>query len=408
MTERHVRAISVRGNDIFVGTGDDAVLYQVDSSSGAATALFQVAQPQSTTTSPQSSESNSGEFSMPFMMGGGGGGGVMYLLMASEMPNMGNRQLTGRTPGAEILAVSATPDGVYFGTSINGTVYRWSAERGVTPIYTAAQEQSIYSLKRGGDGNLYAATGDKGMVYQIKPGANVRETRAARLIEATQLQALAIGTSPSGDLVVGTGNNAAAYRIPLSQNGGGLFQSNVFDAKNIVRWGALRVAGNGVSVETRSGNTLEPDATWSAWQPSATNDLGELRVASPPARYLQYRARLAGSATGGDAAQLSRIEVLFRASNTAPTLTLSGLRGGEYFRAKQRLTWTAQDADGDSLRYRMWLSDDNGTTWKPVALTDNTSNSFELDTTKWRDGVYRARVEVSDAVSNPTTRRVLS
>jgi hypothetical protein len=248
----------------------------------------------------------------------------------------------------------------------------------------------------------------KAWCIRFKPGANVRETRAARLIEATQLQALAIGTSPSGDLVVGTGNNAAAYRIPLSQNGGGLFQSNVFDAKNIVRWGALRVAGNGVSVETRSGNTLEPDATWSAWQPSATNDLGELRVASPPARYLQYRARLAGSATGGDAAQLSRIEVLFRASNTAPTLTLSGLRGGEYFRAKQRLTWTAQDADGDSLRYRMWLSDDNGTTWKPVALTDNTSNSFELDTTKWRDGVYRARVEVSDAVSNPTTRRVLS
>jgi hypothetical protein len=93
--------------------------------------------------------------------------------------------------------------------------------------------------------------------------------------------------------------------------------------------------------------------------------------------------------------------VLFRASNTAPTLTLSGLRGGEYFRAKQRLTWTAQDADGDTLRYRMWLSDDNGTTWKPVPLTDNASNSFELDTTKWRDGVYRARVEVTDMVSNP-------
>jgi hypothetical protein len=294
--------------------------------------------------------------------------------------------------------VSAAPDGVYFGTSINSTVYRWSAERGVTPVYTAVQEQSIYSLRRGGDGNLYAATGDKGMVYQIKPGANPRETRAARLIEATQLQALAIGTSPSGDLVIGTGNNAAAYRIALAQNGAGLFQSNVFDAKNIVRWGALRVTGNGVAVETRSGNTLEPDTTWSTWQPAATNDLGELRVASPTARYLQYRARLSG---GADAAQLSRIEVLFRASNTAPTLTLSGLRGGEYFRAKQRLTWTAQDADGDTLRYRMWLSEDNGTTWKPVALTDNSSNSFELDTTKWRDGVYRARVEVSDAVSNP-------
>jgi hypothetical protein len=316
VVERHVRAISLRGSDIFVGTGDDAVLYQVDGTSGAATALFQVAQQQSTTTSAQSSDStNNSEYSVPFMMGGGGSG-VMYLLMASEMPNIGARPLTpGRNLGAEILAVSAAPDGVYFGTSINGTIYRWSAERGVTPIYTAAQEQSIYSLRRGGDGSLYAATGDKGMVYQIKPGANPKETRAARLIEATQLQALAIGTSPTGDLVVGTGNNAAAYRIPLSQNGGGLFMSNVFDAKNIVRWGALRMTGNGVAVETRSGNTLEPDATWSSWQPAATNDLGELRVASPPARYLQYRARLSGGAlaSSNNAAQLSRIEVLFRA-----------------------------------------------------------------------------------------------
>jgi hypothetical protein len=99
MAERHVRAISVRGSDIFIGTGDDAVLYRVDGASGATTALFQIVQPQPASTSMQSSESNSGnnEYSMPFMMGGGGSG-VMYLLMASEMPNMGARPLTGRSP----------------------------------------------------------------------------------------------------------------------------------------------------------------------------------------------------------------------------------------------------------------------------------------------------------------------
>jgi hypothetical protein len=123
-----------------------------------------------------------------------------------------------------------------------------------------------------------------------------------------------------------------------------------------------------------------------------------MRVVSPPGRYLQYRARLTG---GGNAAQLSRLEIAFRASNTAPALTLSAIKGGEYFRTKQKLSWTGQDTDGDTLRYRMWLSDNDGSTWKAVELKDNASNSFELDTSKWRDGVYRARVEVSDAVSNP-------
>jgi hypothetical protein len=399
--ERHIRAISVRGNDIFVGSGSEAVLYQIDGATGAARALFQVPEPQSATPSISGDTGGSTEFSSSFSMGGGGGGlgGVIYLLMAADMPSIGSPRLSGsRSPGAEVLAVSAAPDGVYFGTSLNGTVYRWSAERGVVPIYSAPQAQSVYALRRGGDGHLYAATGDKGMVYQIRPSANPKETDTARLIEATQLQALALSTAPNGDLVVGTGNNAAAYRVSLAQAGSGLFTSNVFDAKNTVRWGALRLVGSGASVETRSGNTLEPDTTWSAWQPATTNELGELRIASPPGRYLQYRARLAVS---GNEAQLSRLEIAFRASNTAPALILAAVKGGEYFRTKQKLTWAGQDTDSDTLRYRLWLSDNDGSTWKAVELKDNSSNSFELDTTKWRDGVYRARVEVSDAVSNP-------
>ncbi len=46
-----------------------------------------------------------------------------------------------------------------------------------------------------------------------------------------------------------------------------------------------------VQVSTRSGNTATPDETWSAWSKPYTTAEGE-QIASPNARYLQWRATL--------------------------------------------------------------------------------------------------------------------
>ena len=406
LPQRHIRALSSRGNDIFAGTGADGVLYQVDGTSGASRALYQVSDPAAA--AERASQAASGQQGDEFgsSMFFGGGSSVYSLLAAAEMANMLPRSMPqSRTTGTEILSVAAAPDGVYFGTSLNGAVQRWN-QAGVATIYTAKDQQSIYALRRAPNGNLYAAAGDKGAVYQLRPAANPGDTKAARVLDPTQLQALSLAITPGGDLVVGTGNNAAAYQIPLGRTGTGTFLSNVFDAKNIVQWGALRVTGDNNSVETRSGNTLEPDASWSAWQVASTNDLGESRVASPPARYLQYRVKLNGAAANGAAANasnpaLSRVEVLFRAKNSAPTVSLTLPRGGEYLKGKQKLTWSGQDADEDTLRYKLSLSDDNGATWKAVPLTDATAATFEVDTSKYHDGLWRARIEANDAARNP-------
>jgi hypothetical protein len=70
----------------------------------------------------------------------------------------------------------------------------------------------------------------------------------------------------------------------------GTFTSSVFDAGRVATWGSANWTANlpantTMVVQTRSGNTATPDATWSAW----TTVINGGTVASPAARYLQYQ-----------------------------------------------------------------------------------------------------------------------
>jgi hypothetical protein len=78
----------------------------------------------------------------------------------------------------------------------------------------------------------------------------------------------------------------------------GTFTSRVLDAGRRADWGALestRAAPTGTQIdfEARSGDTGTPDGTWSAWQPVGAAGT----VASPNARFVQYRATLSTAST---------------------------------------------------------------------------------------------------------------
>lgn len=73
----------------------------------------------------------------------------------------------------------------------------------------------------------------------------------------------------------------------------GTYISTVFDPGQPASWGRVIWSGStpistSVMIETRSGNTPTPDGSWSAWSPVSQ----EGNIASPPARYLQYRLTL--------------------------------------------------------------------------------------------------------------------
>jgi hypothetical protein len=75
----------------------------------------------------------------------------------------------------------------------------------------------------------------------------------------------------------------------------GTLVSNVFDAstaslwKNIY-WTATLPAGTSLTVQTRSGNTSTPDASWSSWSTAYASS--GAAVSSPSSRYLQYQVTL--------------------------------------------------------------------------------------------------------------------
>jgi len=75
----------------------------------------------------------------------------------------------------------------------------------------------------------------------------------------------------------------------------GVFTSGIWDAnftatwKNI-NWTATLPQGTSITLQTRTGNTSTPDASWSNWSSIYTNS-GE-SITSPNGRYIQYRAVL--------------------------------------------------------------------------------------------------------------------
>lgn len=84
--------------------------------------------------------------------------------------------------------------------------------------------------------------------------------------------------------------NYKAYRKAYIQSG--TLTSSVQDVASsenaVLSWDATTPAGTALTVETRTGNTLNPDDTWSVW--SAQNNGSA--IISSVGRYLQYRVSL--------------------------------------------------------------------------------------------------------------------
>jgi hypothetical protein len=92
----------------------------------------------------------------------------------------------------------------------------------------------------------------------------------------------------------------------------GTFTSRVLDGgPTTASWQTLNAqstvpSGTTLAFDTRSGPTAQPDGAWSGWQALG----GGGAIASPDARYIQYRARMTSSA-GAATPTLRRAEILF-------------------------------------------------------------------------------------------------
>ena len=356
------------------------------------------------------------------------------------------------TPVAQPATTSATgsvttaaPPSTLRGDQAAGTgaVYRILAEGGADRIWTSAQDVPFDVLANGTE--LFVATGPSGKVFRLT-GEQFQPTLYAE-VEAQQITSLL--QAASAQLVLVTSNPGRLVRTSAERATTGTYHSVVRDAGNVATWGTLTWQNvgdpNAIVISTRSGNAETPDETWSDWSAPYGEATGS-PISSPPARFLQWRAILNG--TAAEAPLLSSVTAAYLPRNTPPRVAsvtvhppgtvfqrtfppdpgIAGFDGGLpdqpvaagtgspangastplgralYERGLLTIAWEAEDGDQDRLRYEVLYRRDTELDW--TMLASEVSDTYLVwDTTSVPGGQYRIRVIATDELSNsPATR----
>jgi sugar lactone lactonase YvrE len=318
-----------------------------------------------------------------------------------------------RLPDRSVLSLLLGPDGtLYAGTAEEGAIYRIRPGEGpaAPSIVYDTDQAAITGLALDKAGNLYAACAPSGEIYKIEPDGTPRshfsktkgspygllidasanlytcsgnvvwrieqDGTATLLTERKSGQFTCLAWDDAGRMVCGSANVGSVYSLAPATSGS--FVSTVHDGKLPARWGRMRFTGvvpdgGTLTIHTRSGNTPEPDASWSQWQEPTAKE-GGMYVASPPARFLQYRVLLQ-AASGSPA--LRDMAIAYLPRNQMPKVTLATPLGGEILKGEYTLKWSAVDPDKDTLSYEIQYSTDGGKSWNPVGAASGKAAGVE-------------------------------
>jgi hypothetical protein len=317
-------------------------------------------------------------------------------------------------------------------------VYRIDKDGSPHKVWSHPQ-QIAYAIGFDSDERPIVGTGNKGILYRLDSDFVYTE-----LLTAPPTQVTALCAAPGGAVYAATGNVGKVYQVGPGIEKEGTLESDVLDTGMFSYWGRLSFHGgaNGgrIAIETRSGNLDRPQNDWSPWSAAITSPDGA-RVTSPPARFLQWCARLEASGSG-NSPELRSVDVAYLPKNVAPQvqqieitpanyrfppqqLTLSspqplnlpplgrgqrtppvslGMDAGgasmQYAKGHIGARWTAADENGDTLRYTVQIRGENESEWKPLK-EKLTEKHLSWDSTAFPDGEYRIRVIATDAPDNP-------
>jgi outer membrane protein assembly factor BamB len=415
--QEHVLCLAT-GSDgtIYAGTDKGGLVYRIDPK-GKGFVLFQAAQAEvrSLKATPDglyvgTSASNRGRGRGTASSSSGNGSSVAALERVA--PSAADSQLPlpkEAKPGATSNAPSSESKENSKGSSApapsvpsagENSVYRITADGGVREVFR--EKALVLSLLRQG-GHFFVGTGMEGQLFEVDEATRER-SEIARLDNG---QILALLQRKDGSIVLGTGDPGKLYVLQDKYAKEGTVLSDVLDAKIISKWGALRwqadvPAGATVTVALRSGNVAEPDETWSDWSAEQT-DPERAAVASPPARFLQYRITLK---TDNPAATpvLRGLTIRYATANQAPEVTkveVPDLNAVNLDNPKRlKFKWAATDANEDELTYALYVRKDGWKSW--VQLEDDLEKTdYDWDTTTTPSGVYQIKIVASDRKDNP-------
>jgi hypothetical protein len=304
------------------------------------------------------------------------------------------------------------------------------------------EDDAPYDLLIEGNGRLLVGTGTEGKIFRISGNP----ARATLLARAGARQVTALLREPSGRIVGAASNPGKLFALSSTPARRGNYESDIRDAGTVASWGAIRWRASGrpsqVQITTRSGNTATPDETWSAWSAPYGNADGE-QIASPNARYLQWRAVL--STEGVESPILTSVTAAYLPRNLRPEVvsitvhppgavfqrpfstgemeiagfednTSDGRQPSQagqqatgastpplgrriYQKGLQTFVWKAEDENEDRLQFDAFYRREGETAWK-VLKRGLWDPIVVWDTTSVPDGTYVLKIAASDAPSN--------
>jgi hypothetical protein len=353
----------------------------------------------------------------------------------------------GTAPQPTPRAVAPPPATLAASTGVTGgsDVYRIRPDGNPERIWTNSSDV-VYAIGFDAEGRAILGAGNHGNVYRIET-----PFLYATLLTTASTQVTAFASGPGGRLYAVTGNVGKLYEIGPGLEREGTLESDVFDAALFSQWGRLsfeaHLDGGQVGLATRSGNLDQPQKNWSPWSAAIAAPKGA-PVASPAARFLQWKATLTANAEGRSP-QLESVDVAYLSKNLAPRveqieitpanykfpmpITLMAIGSqpqslnlpplGKRTAPAPALTldspatntpalqwakgwigarWVASDPNGDSMTYTVEIRGEAETEWKPLKQKI-AEKYFSWDSTAFPDGDYRIRITASDAPSNPPT-----
>ncbi len=362
-----------------------------------------------------------------------GADGSIYALAVSDAASASATPAPTTTPAPENTEASATPTpepapkSRYDLSTAKAAVYRIFPDGGNNIIWNSPTV-TAFSIAVNPNGNgVLIGTSDKGRVYSV-----TNDGRETLLLQSNEGQISTMLTRGS-QVFATSSNQGKLYRFGAETEAEGSYESSVLNAKASASWGRIWWRSSGdVVLQTRSGNTNQPDETWSGWSANYADQKGA-QVSSPKAKYLQWRAILKANAS------LSEVNVSYLTRNIAPevlaiqilptnvgllanppaqidpNIELSGLNPVDfglpatttiaprrvYLRGARSLQWTAEDRNGDKLLYDVYYREVGETNFK--LLRENlTDNFFTIDGAALADGRYIFKITAKDAPSNPS------
>lgn len=294
----------------------------------------------------------------------------------------------------------------------------------------SSKKESIFGLAIRAKHVLFS-TDSNGRIFDLVPSQDSPElTLLTETRESLASRLLLTGT----DLYVATSNIAKLFRLGEGLSHEGTYESAVKDTKFISRWGVLAWRGDApagsLELFTRSGNSKRPDQTWSDWA-GPYRDSGSSVIQSPAARYLQWKAVFHSGPGGGP--ELSEVTAAYlnqnlppqvrslnvntsgertsptgttsTSSTPTPTVTVSvgsppPPTSGPKVKTQTALNWHADDPNGDSLVYALYVQASDEEEWH--LLKDKLhQTSYTIESNALPDGKYIARLVASDEEANP-------